>query len=223
MKHRPVRRQGQALLETAFVLPLFLMLVFVFVQLGLWSYGRFQAAEAARVGVQELNSMLATVSAPMASDERLIANFNLLPASVRDQVVPACRRSINTNALNRGWNGNGCVPGLPSTTAPLSAAINSSRNYMQSTRADNLYGSVTYRACYLDINGNTISCGGGASSDAAPAFVMVEITATNPDLIFPNFNPGNFTVRQYAVAQRYMAACPIDSDPNCMRVNGYTR
>lgn len=221
---RPRSRSGQAMLESAFVLPFFLMLVFAFVQLGLWGYGRFQGGEAARVGVHAMNEQLSRVSADMAADSRLIANYLLVPADVRNQVVPACRRVLNINALNRGWNGNNCVSGLPNASGPLSAGMNAARNHMTATGASKMFGSVAIRACYLDVSGAFINCGGGSLNPAGPAFVMVEVSGNNPGLIFfPQFNPGSFTVRQYSAAQRYMAACPIDRDPNCMRVNGYTR
>ncbi|GAB3249090.1 TadE/TadG family type IV pilus assembly protein [Kineococcus gypseus] len=48
------RDRGSAALETAFVAPVFLLLVFFAIQVGLWAHGRSIALEAAREGVAQL-------------------------------------------------------------------------------------------------------------------------------------------------------------------------
>lgn len=48
------RDRGSAALEMAFIAPVFLLLVFTGIQVGLWAYGRSVALAAAREGVAQL-------------------------------------------------------------------------------------------------------------------------------------------------------------------------
>ncbi|WP_432525841.1 TadE/TadG family type IV pilus assembly protein [Kineococcus mangrovi] len=48
------RDRGSAALEMAFIAPVFLLLVFSGIQIGLWAYGRSVALAAAREGVAQL-------------------------------------------------------------------------------------------------------------------------------------------------------------------------
>ncbi|WP_432564535.1 TadE/TadG family type IV pilus assembly protein [Kineococcus sp. SYSU DK003] len=53
-RRRELSDSGSAALEMAFIAPVFLLLVFFGVQVGLWAYGRSVALAAAREGVAQL-------------------------------------------------------------------------------------------------------------------------------------------------------------------------
>ncbi|WP_432506993.1 TadE family protein [Kineococcus arenarius] len=115
------RDEGSAALETAFIAPVFLLLVFFAVQVGLWAYGRSVALEAAREGVAQLrvfpDQQSADAGQPAVEEHvRLFAGTlgreSLLQPEVSTTWQPEQRR-VSVQVTGRVIS---LVPGLELTT-----------------------------------------------------------------------------------------------------------
>ena len=230
------------MIEAAFVLPFFLITVFVFIHMGIWTWQRHQLGEAARSGVTVINQGVAEISAFTASDERLIIPPSRVPASIRNRVVPACRRSLNNDALKRGWDYScGITEALTGQSAitPLREGVNETIRYMRSVGAIvRNFRSVRITACYVNLNNVNQRCvsrtftrgslGGFSSSGSgtdAPAFVRLSIVTGDPSTLafVRDFGLRNMSESATAPANRYLPACPVDlANRSCLRMNGYT-
>jgi hypothetical protein len=230
------------MIETAFVLPFFLITVFVFIHMGIWTWERYQIGEAARSGVTVVNQGVAEISAFTASDQRLIIDPARVPAAIRARVVPACRRALNTNALRRGWDydcGIGQALSGRSATQPLRNGVDETIRYLRGVGGvANNFAFVRVTACYLNINNVSQRCisrtingaatGGYAASGGgqdAPAFVRVTVATGDPSSLafIRDFGLRSMTQSATAPANRYLPACPVDGrDRNCLVINGYT-
>ncbi|WP_432487152.1 TadE family protein [Kineococcus sp. SYSU DK018] len=115
------RDEGSAALEVAFIAPVFLLLVFFAVQVGLWAYGRSVALEAAREGVAQLRVLpdQQSAHAAQAEVEEHVRRFagtlgreSLLHPQVRTTWQPEARR-VGVEVSGRVIS---LVPGLDLTT-----------------------------------------------------------------------------------------------------------
>ena len=115
------REEGSAALEVAFIAPVFLLLVFFAVQVGLWAYGRSVALEAAREGVAQLRVLpdQQSVDTGQPAVEEHVRQFagtlgreSLLQPRVRTTWQPE-RRRVAVEVSGRVVS---LVPGLELTT-----------------------------------------------------------------------------------------------------------
>ncbi|WP_432511198.1 TadE/TadG family type IV pilus assembly protein [Kineococcus sp. SYSU DK001] len=112
---------GSAALEMAFIAPVFLLLVFSGIQVGLWAYGRSVALAAAREGVAQLR---------VVPDEQFAAAADpVVRAHVEQFATSIGRESLLSPQAGTSWSADGVsvtvqvtgrvislVPGLDLTT-----------------------------------------------------------------------------------------------------------
>ena len=234
--------RGQTMIEAAFVLPFFLITVFIFIHMGIWTWQRYQLGEAARSGVTVINQGVAEISAFTANEERLIIPQARVPASIRARVVPTCRRSLNNSVMKRGWDYDcGITQSVAgqSPTQPLREGVDETVRYLRSVGAvASNFRFVRITACYVNTNNVNQRCvsrtftngrlGGYSSSGGgtdAPAFVRINITTGDPATLgfVREFGLRDMSQSATAPANRYLPACPVDiRDRSCLRLNGYT-
>ncbi|NAZ86945.1 TadE family protein [Kineococcus indalonis] len=120
------REEGSAALELAFIAPVFLLLVFFAIQVGLWAYGRSVALEAAREGVAQLRVLpdQQSVDADQPAVEEHVRRFaatlgreSLLEPSVRTTWQPQ-ERTVGVEVSGRVIS---LVPGLDLRTTQRAA------------------------------------------------------------------------------------------------------
>ncbi|WP_432540493.1 TadE/TadG family type IV pilus assembly protein [Kineococcus sp. SYSU DK002] len=113
--------RGSAALEMAFIAPVFLLLVFFGIQVGLWAYGRSVALAAAREGVAQLR---------VVPDEQFAAAADpVVRAHVEQFATSVGRESLLSPRAGTSWSADGTsvtvqvtghvvslVPGLDLTT-----------------------------------------------------------------------------------------------------------
>ncbi|WP_337063251.1 TadE family protein [Kineococcus sp. G2] len=120
------RDGGSAALETAFLAPVFLLLVFFGIQAGLWAYGRSVALQSAREGVSQLRLL--------ADEQAVAAGQAGVEEHVRQFATTVGREALLAPQVRTTWSADGrrvrvsvsgrvisLVPGLDLSTTQSAA------------------------------------------------------------------------------------------------------
>jgi Flp pilus assembly protein TadG len=183
---RMPRRRGAALVEFALVGPIFILMLFMIIQISVWAFDREALMVASRTGARAavLGTALVTDYEPGAAEVSRIIGSKVeavtpsLPAAIASRVFATpgsgpCFRSRNTpNATvhaRLAWDW-GCDPASePLLRAALSNGIRAAYEQLHGSRAVWIgpHGDATIRACYI-----VVTPGSGAEA------CVYELTAT---------------------------------------------